>query len=63
MTKCYALKRLLEHGPMTPGEMIRCTLWQKRQVQRALDQLKRCGLVRQVANTSSERGAAYEAVL
>ena len=64
MSKTYALKRLLEHGPMTPGEMKACTRWPGRQVEHALNELRRCGLVRMVRRADDqERGYAYEAVL
>lgn len=36
MTKTYALKRLLEHGPMTVAEIVDCTRWSHQQVETAL---------------------------
>lgn len=64
MTRTYALKRLLEHGAMTPAEIVRCTRWEIRQVQSALCELKKCGLVRRVRrHETNTLGFAYEAVL
>lgn len=63
MTKTYALKRLLEHGPMTPGEIKTCTRWPGRQVEHALEELRRTGLVRAVQRSGDQaRGFAYEVV-
>ena len=28
MTRTYALKRLLEHGPMNPKQIAECTRWE-----------------------------------
>lgn len=50
MTRPYALKRLLEHGPMTPKEITACTRWTSKQVHRALDCLLSCELIRSVGN-------------
>jgi DNA-binding MarR family transcriptional regulator len=54
MTRTYALKRLLEHGPMTPREICDCTRWTSKQVHQVLDHLLASGLIRSV-------GKAYEA--
>lgn len=63
MTRTYALKRLLEHGPMTPAEIVECTRWTARQADSALGALKACGLVLQVQRPqSARRGYAYVAV-
>lgn len=45
MTRPYALKRLLEHGPMTPKEITACTRWTSKQVHRALDTLLEAELI------------------
>lgn len=39
MTRTYALKRLLEHGPMTPTEIRDCTRWTLKQVHQTLELL------------------------
>lgn len=36
MTKTYALKRLLEHGPMTRSQLVECTRWPAKHVDSAL---------------------------
>jgi hypothetical protein len=36
MTKAYALRRLLEHGPMTRPEIVACTGWSVNEVHAAL---------------------------
>ena len=54
MTRTYALKRLLEHGPMTPREITACTRWTSKQVHKVLDYLLASGLIRSI-------GKAYEA--
>ena len=38
MTKSYALRKLLEHGPMTRGQLIECTRWTANQVRWALSE-------------------------
>lgn len=45
MTKTYALKRLLEHGPMTRAQIVECTGWKRRQVESALQDVLRANLV------------------
>lgn len=45
MTKTYALKRLLEHGPMTAKEIAECTRWGSKAVHSTLDCLLESGLV------------------
>lgn len=54
MTRTYCLKRLLEHGPMTPKEITACTRWTSKQVHQALDWLLASDLIRSV-------DGAYEA--
>ncbi len=39
MTRTYAMKRLLEHGPLTPTQMRQITGWTIKQVHYALDAL------------------------
>lgn len=39
MTRTYALKRLLEHGPMSAKEIKECTRWTTDQVHKTLDNL------------------------
>jgi len=48
MTRTYALKRLLEHGPMTPKQIAECTRWTSRQVHKVLDQLLITETVRRI---------------
>lgn len=55
MNRTYCLKRLLEHGPMTPKEITACTRWTSKQVHQAIDGLLAADLIRSV-------GDAYEAV-
>lgn len=66
MTKTYALKRLLEHGPMTAAEIVECTGWKCRQVEGALREVLRANLV-VPSGYSKGRGArggfTYEAVV
>jgi DNA-binding MarR family transcriptional regulator len=50
MTRTYALKRLLEHGPMTPKQIRDCTRWTLKQVHQVLDCLLSNELVRRVGN-------------
>ena len=39
MTKTYAAKRLLEHGPLTAAQFIEITGWEERTCRRTLRQL------------------------
>lgn len=50
MTRTYALKRLLEHGPMTPTQIRDCTRWTLKQVHKAIDNLLMIDLVRRVGD-------------
>ncbi len=45
MTRTYALKRLLEHGPLTTRQMRAITGWTLKQVHHTLDELLSCELV------------------
>lgn len=63
MTRTYALKRLLEHGPMTRREIRECTRWTVRTTGHALETLLAQGLVRRSHRHGGGRGgAAYVAV-
>jgi DNA-binding MarR family transcriptional regulator len=46
MTKTYALKRLLEHGALTPTQIQAITGWRRQQVHSTLDSLLNVGLVK-----------------
>ncbi len=46
MTRSYAAKRLLEHGPLTFRELVTITGWTSSQVSRAIDALDKCGLIK-----------------
>lgn len=61
MTRTYALKRLLEHGPMRLAEIVECTGWKYRQVEHTLNELVACRLVER----RKEYGfwSRYEAVM
>jgi len=45
MTKTHALRRLLEHGPMTRPEIVECTRWTSGAVGNALGRCIRSGYV------------------
>lgn len=61
MTRTYALRRLLEHGPMNRAELLACTRWPRRELGRALQAVVDSGVVvrRRVA-ASSRRDSAFE---
>ncbi len=42
MTRSYAARRLLEHGPLTFREMVAITRWAAADVRNTLRSLKRC---------------------
>ena len=48
MTKTYALKRLLEHGPMTGTEIVYCTCWARTTAFRVIDKLIESGDIRRI---------------
>lgn len=48
MKKTYALKRLLEHGPMGASEIAECTGWGYRASWSCLCRLLRAGAVKRV---------------
>lgn len=50
MTKTYALKRLLEHGPMSWPELIDCTGWGPRQLQSAIRNCMETGAIKRAPN-------------
>lgn len=63
MTRTYAIKRLLEHGPMNRAELLDCTRWGCRDLTRALQQVLSTGVVvrRRVAHSvARERAFVYE---
>ena len=39
MTRTYALRKLLEHGPLTFPELLQITRWESAQLVAALDEL------------------------
>ena len=45
MTRTYAAKRLLEHGPLTLREFVSITGWEYHASQRTLEQLIETGIV------------------
>jgi hypothetical protein len=45
MTRTYAARRLLEHGPLTLAEFLCITRWPYRTAQRALENLQDAGAV------------------
>lgn len=45
MTRTYAARKLLEHGPLTFGEMRAITLWTAPQVSSALQNLEKMGVL------------------
>ena len=49
MTRTYAAKRLLEHGPLTFREFVEITGWTVRVAHRALYRLRQFGLARMVS--------------
>ena len=59
MTKTYALKRLLEHGPMTPFDIQDCTRWTCKQVHSAINSLLESDLIRYIKEGST---VYYEAI-
>lgn len=52
MKRTYALKRLLEHGPMTPVEIRDCTRWTIKQVHKTIEALL-------ITETITRRGRHY----
>lgn len=51
MTRIYALERLLEHGPLTIGELIAITRWPRYTLTGSLTRLRKDGIVRLSAGT------------
>lgn len=47
MTRTYALKRLLEHGGLTYGQINAITGWPRRSVDAAIRRLQEAGLLTQ----------------
>jgi len=62
MTRTYAIKRLLEHGPMELADIADCTGWGRGAVKCALRHCLQAGTVRRVPTASRFR-FQYEAVL
>lgn len=60
MSKTYALKRLLEHGPMRFAEIVECTGWEYRQVEVALLALLQSRRIK--CRKDFHRWSRYEAV-
>lgn len=48
MTRPYALKKLLEHGPLTWVQMLEITGWSKRQLGSTLQRMSKRGEVQPV---------------
>ena len=46
MTRTYAAKRLLEHGPLSFREFVEITGWPSRKCTRTLDNLSQTGVAR-----------------
>lgn len=45
MTRTYALKRLLEHGPLNMKELMAITGWKNNQIHHAIECLIQVGIV------------------
>ncbi len=45
MTRTYTAKRLLEHGPLTFGELVTITGWTVSQCRKTVECLRRTGVV------------------
>lgn len=58
MTRSYALKRLLEHGPLTRPEIAAITGWTENAVRSALERLIEYRLIRR---SKRQRRSVYEA--
>lgn len=54
MTRTYAAKRLLEHGPLTLSEFRAITGWASAECRSALNHLMRAGIVKGI-NLGSKR--------
>jgi DNA-binding MarR family transcriptional regulator len=46
VTRTYAVRRLLEHGPLTFAELLDITSWPQWGVEQALESLEKRGFVR-----------------
>jgi len=63
MTKTYALKRLLEHGPMNLASIRECTIWSRHEVRNAVRTCLKYGEIRRLrAAASSKAKYDYEAM-
>lgn len=66
MTKTYALKRLLEHGPMDVAAITDCTRWNPMQVKGAIEGCLHQGLIRRCRPSGNASPCAkyeYESVV
>lgn len=57
MKKAYALARLLEHGPLTMGEILEITRWKRKVAEWATREVRAAGVV--VADKPCDRRAIY----
>lgn len=55
MKKTYALKRLLEHGPMNHASIRECTGWSQREVGNAVRNCLKHGDIRRLKAASSSK--------
>ncbi len=55
MTRTYAAKRLLEHGPLTFGELVEITGWSSRQVESVIYSMVDQGLVQHTSELGQRR--------
>jgi len=55
MTRTYAAKRLLEHGPLTFGELVEITGWSSRQVESVIYSMVDQGLVQHTSGLGQRR--------
>lgn len=44
-TQAYALRKLLEHGPLSAGQIVHITGWAREDCERAVDELRDAGYV------------------
>ena len=63
MTHTYALKRLLEHGPMTRCEIRICTGWKGRSVDAAISKCINQQLIRRIRRIRSKGPLRFAAVI
>lgn len=65
MTRTYALRRLLEHGPLTVREVQEITGWERRHVDNTLRALRKCKCIRRAGKRriQSKTALAYALVI